>query len=915
MIRMIQSSSSGHAKAYFSDALQKSDYYLNDQELQGRFLGRLGARIGVDGMTTKEDFFALCENINPRTGDRLTQRNVENRRTGYDINFHCPKSVSVLHVLSKDSHIMDAFQASVYETMQDIEADSMTRVRKKGAYDDRPTGELLWADFTHQTARPVDGSMPDPHLHSHCFVFNATWDDVEKEIKAGEFGNIKRDMPYYQARFHKKLSDKLIAQGYNIRLTKKSFEVEGVPQGVIDLFSKRTNEIGEFAKEKGITDVKKLSELGARTRAKKQKGLGMDELKQGWREQVREFNDNNMAEVEQPVRYGKKQEVSQVKANDCIQYATKHSFERASVMPERRLLATAYRHSIGKENVTLDEIETAYQTDAAIIRVQEKGRSVCTTREVLREEKHMVELARAGQGKFRPLYSDVPYFENLNDQQNNAVGHVLTTNHQVSIIKGGAGTGKTNLLKVAVPLIEQTGKKVTMVAPSAEASRGVLKSEGFENADTVARQLLDKNMQAALKDNVLIVDEAGLLGTKEMTSILTICQAQNTRLILLGDTRQHSSVTRGDALRILNTVAGIKSAEISQIYRQRNFHYREVVQNLSKGNVKDAFEKMDGMGSIKTVDPLNANEELVSDYIKAVKKGKSALIVSPTHQQGAAVTQEIRAKLRSSGLIGKKELAATKLNNLNLTEAQKADWRNFEKGQIVQFTQNVPKIKRGSAWVINEVYENGVRMRNKQGEEQLLPQGRANAYNVYYQSEIGLSKGDKIRVTHGGFDLREKRLDNGHALEIVSVNKSGKIQLINKASKTTYALDKEFGHIDHAYCTTSHSSQGKTVDEVFISQPAATFTATDAKQFYVSVSRGRDAATIYTDDKEALLEYAERIGDRQSALELVGKNKTHLDYVQKLERDKYNAKPDKGFEKDNYNLQHPTINKDYEPEF
>ena len=130
-------------------------------------------------------------------------------------------------------------------------------------------------------------------------------------------------------------------------------------------------------------------------------------------------------------------------------------------------------------------------------------------------------------------------------------------------------------------------------------------------------------------------------------------------------------------------------------------------------------------------------------------------------------------------------------------------------------------------------------------------------------------------------------MNNGQSMEVVSISKkTGEITLRNPKSKATYKVDKDFGHLNHAYCVTSYASQGKTVDEVFISQPASTFPATDAKQFYVSVSRAREKAHIYTDDKTGLLEHAAELGDRQSAIELTSKKMKHHDYIQKIERDK-----------------------------
>jgi conjugative relaxase-like TrwC/TraI family protein len=907
MIRMIQSKAAGHAKAYFTDALSKSDYYVNDQELAGYWQGKLAARLGVKGATTKEAFFALCENTHPVTGEPLTPRTREERTTGYDINFHCPKSVSVLHVLSKDDHILTAFKESVSETMQAIEADSKTRVRKNGTYDDRQTGELVWANFVHQTARPVEGFTPDPHLHCHCFVFNATYDEQEQRIKAGQFRDIKRDMPYYQARFQKTLADKLIAAGYAIRHTEKSFEIEGVPQRVIGLFSKRTDEIGRIAKEKGITDAKELDGLGARTRDKKQKGMSMVALKKEWMAQIAALpaEGGGKGEGETTVRFAPAKATPNLSAQQCVDYTILHSFERASVMPDRRLLETAYKFALGNSNVSINDITRAFKEDKRIIHVSEGSQTLCTTKEVLAEEKRMVELARQGQGKLVPLYDKAPDL-NLKGQQAAAVANILTTQNRVSIIRGAAGSGKTTLMKEAIPKIEAAGKHVTVVAPSSDASRGVLRQEGFAGAETVARLLVDEKMQQQLKGQVLWVDEAGLLGTKDMLAILELATKNNTQVILGGDTRQHASVVRGDALRILNTVAGIQPAEVNKIYRQKNEQYLKAVEDLSKGDIKEGFEKLDAIGSIKTIDPMKPNEALVNDYIEALKRGKTTLVISPTHAQGDEVTNAIRDRLRIEGMIGKKEISVRQLRNLNYTEAQKSDYRNFEAGQVIQFNQNATGFKRGSRWKVEKVNETGVTIKNEAGELKSLPTDKSTRYDVYTQKEIALSKGDKIRITSNGFDAHDKRLNTGQLMEVVSISKSGNIELRNDQSHATYSLPQSFGHLDHAHCITSYASQGKTVDEVFIAQPAATFTATNAKQFYVSVSRGKERAIIYTDDREELLHHASELGIRQSAMELVGKDRTKNIIPQRTQ-------PEPTKPKENTPTKNTKQRKDYEP--
>ena len=145
-------------------------------------------------------------------------------------------------------------QTAFKETMGDIERRMEARVRGKDEEglardEDRVTGNLVYAAFTHRVTRPVDG-VPDPHYHIHAFVFNATYDEFEPRWKAGQFGNVKRDAPFYEAAFNARLAKSLAEAGYGIRRTERSFELASVSRDLIEKFSRRTNHIERLAREK-----------------------------------------------------------------------------------------------------------------------------------------------------------------------------------------------------------------------------------------------------------------------------------------------------------------------------------------------------------------------------------------------------------------------------------------------------------------------------------------------------------------------------------------------------------------------------------------------------------------------------------------------------------------------------------------
>src|SRR5580700_6928009 len=249
MIRITQQDSAKDAKRYYATA----DYYSEGQEIVGRWGGKGAARLGLEGTVDKYSFERMCDNLNPTTGEPLTARTRSERTVGYDFTFSVPKSVSLLYAMSGDQGIMDAFRGAVDETMREIEAEMKTRVRKDGQDTDRTTGNMAWAEFIHTTSRPVDG-RPDPQLHAHVFVFNSTWDNEEHRWKAGQFRELKRDAPYFQAAFRVRLANRLQDIGFGVERKRDDFEIAGLPADVLKRFSRRTALIEKVAEERGISD-------------------------------------------------------------------------------------------------------------------------------------------------------------------------------------------------------------------------------------------------------------------------------------------------------------------------------------------------------------------------------------------------------------------------------------------------------------------------------------------------------------------------------------------------------------------------------------------------------------------------------------------------------------------------------------
>ena len=792
MLRIHASTAAAQAKTYFAQA----DYYLEGQELPGLWHGRGAERLGLAGTIDAADWAALCDNTHPDTGDTLTVRQKANRRVGYDFTFSAPKSVSLLYGLTGDERLLDAFRESVAETMAEVEAEMQARVRKNGRDEDRTTGNLIWGEWVHFTSRPVDG-LPDPQLHCHAYTFNTTFDAAEQRWKAGQFGDLKRDAPYFQAKFDVRLGRKLADLGLAVERSREGWQLAGVGAETVVRFSRRTRQIEAEAEWKGITDPVLKSELGARTRARKAKELTLPELRREWAARLAEGEADDLRRLAERIggeRIGEKADA----ARAAVRNAAEHCFERRSVLPERTLLAESLKRAVGVAGV--ETVEAAFRQEPFLVK-ERQGRRMATTPAVLAEERRMVAYARSGRGTCRPLGDGPHEFARtwLGADQKAAVEHVLQSRDRVIVVRGVAGVGKTSMLQETAEAIRANGKRVFACAPGAKAARGVLREKGFDDADTLARLLADEQLQHSLHGQVIWCDEAGPVGTRTMAKLFDLADRLDARVVLSGDRFQHGSVERGSALRLLEEEAGLVPATIKTI-RRHSGEYKQAVQALSEGRTADGFRHLDALGWVREVPEAERYQALAADYVDAVAAGESALVVSPTHREGERVTQEIRRRLKSAGRLGDEEQRLAVLCDAGLTEAERADPVNLRPEDVLVYHQNAKGRRKGERVTVGE------------GPP---PTDQAARYQVFHPDTLPVAAGDMLRVTKNGKSLDGGRLNNGDLLSVAGFDAAG-----NLRTDRGVTIPRDFGHLAYGYVATSHASQGTDVDRVLVGQSA-----------------------------------------------------------------------------------------------
>ena len=244
-------------------------------------------------------------------------------------------------------------------------------------------------------------------------------------------------------------------------------------------------------------------------------------------------------------------------------------------------------------------------------------------------------------------------------------------------------------------------------------------------------------------------------------------------------------------------------------------------------------------------------------------------MVCPTHREGQRISQAVRADLKGAGALGE-ERKVLRLVDLRRTEAEKTRPELYEPGQVVHFHRRSGAFRPGDRAVVVERRKDAVLVRDRAGAVRALSTAKNRAFSVARAEAMEVAVGDIVRATANGAAIDGRKVSNGTSYRVVAFESEGVrvAPTAKQAKREEKVLPYSFGSWSHGYVSTSHASQGRTVDRVLLAQGAESYGATSREQFYVSLSRGRASVEVYTDDKAGLMRAIERGEQRPAAMDL-----------------------------------------------
>lgn len=929
---MVASVSALTSSAQASSYYEADDYYAQGGLSPSEWNGKGADALGLSGEVDRERFRDLLDGkIADQHLGTVRDGKLEHR-PGWDVTLSAPKSVSIMAEVAGDRRLIAAHGQAVKVALSHIETHmSATRVRGGGTVNRAATGNLLIASFQHGTSR-----AQDPQLHTHNVIMNATQDE-EGSWRSLEPRAIYQLQKQIGAIYRQELAHNVRELGYEIETAKDSmFEIKGVSGEVIDAFSTRSAEIEAALNERGTSrDGASAAEKQVAALDTRQAKVATDHasLVADWRDTASKAGfdgETRQAIVGRAEATASSkdhradfQNEGEMTATRAVAHAADKLNERQSVFSAAALQEEAGRIGLGKARFAQISaaIDAATRQRELIARTFLDRRRAefagFTTRLNVATEAKLLRIESKGRGVLSPIASPLAAAKAVaaastqaeragygwNADQRTATELLLSSRNRITALQGYAGTAKTTtVLATFAREAEARGVPVVAIAPTASAAMVLGQALGTRG-DTIARHLLSPERSGNVRPAAWIVDEATLLSARDTARLFELAEKHNARVILVGDVKQLGSVEAGAAFAQLQG-AGMETATLSEVVRQTNEATKEAVLASIEGDARKALAAIDrGGGQIIEHPEREARFGAIAErYAGLDKVGRTrTLVIEPSREGRDALTANIRAALTRSGALTGPAVQMDSLTNKGLTRAEARDPLSYDKGDVVSFSQDYADkgVKRGEAYRVERIdpAKAAISLKSENGRDVdwRLRQWGAGKVQVFNSLPLEIKTGDQIRFTRND---RETGRINGARGEITAIDEHARTATVRGARSQTYTLRLDSArdqHIAHAYVETAFAAQGRTADHVIIHADSRATNLVDQKSFYVGISRAKETATIFTNDRAKLVSAInERAGTVQTAIGQAGIRRSEVNNVTRFAPDRNTSLPSFG---------------------
>lgn len=859
-------------KSEYSNSTQ--NYFSEEDSIRGMWHGKLAEEWGLKGEVDLDQFARLLDGQHPLTGEQLVKHQsvrtyqkadgkiieTMSHRAAFDLTFSMPKTASLAGLVGGDARILAAHRECTNLALERIQP--FVQARIGGNAPAETTGKWIVAQFQHDSARPVDGYSA-PQIHTHCVLMNITTDNygVAHALQPVELFRAKT---FATAVYRAELAIRLKEFGYEIeRGPGNAPEIKGFTPEYVQASSPRRQQILTHMEEHGVSGPKAAQIAAYQTRESKVQ-CSKEEARAKHLEIANEFGNQPSAIVERSLRAEKifySEERASTRTGKAFEYAVNRNTERSAVVDERRILADVLRHGMGDVRAN-DAVAVVEQAIGGGKLISIPGRAtdvarVVTTPEMKQLEASILQQWKMGTGKAYQLaptkrveriLADV---ELLNDNQRDAVRQILASRDQIFAMEGAAGTGKTTVLRQVQVAASESGFEVRGLAPTSRAAINLASSD--MGAMTLARHLAEAERSSERGDRkrLYIIDESSMVSTRDMHALLQDLRPSE-RVLLVGDTRQHESIGAGRIYAQLRE-AGIGTAELREIVRQKDEALKAVVRELADRNVPSAVYSLMAMDRVHEYPDRDDRYRAIAHRFAQQDR---ALVVAPDNASRLLIANAVREQLRQLGKVENEEhLIPIKTQRQHITAEDRFWTASYEPGDTLRFTRGNTTINvaaREMVSIVSVDHDKNLITIRKQNEEEISYNPRSiSGVTVYRDEERLFSIGDRIQFTA---PVHELKVGNRELGTIIGINEDGNLEL-HMDSGRRLALDTaRHPHLDYGYAMTSHSSQGETVDCVFIDVDSenAQKALINNRMAYVAVSRAKFDVHIFTDDANAL---------------------------------------------------------------